>query len=116
MPGAIYDPFDVVVVPFPFTDRPVVKRRPALVISARAFNDRHDQIVLAMITTAKGSDWPSDTPIEHWREAGLTTTCKVRVKLFTLEKALISRRLGCLDVEDRLSVGVALSRSFAVFA
>jgi len=29
----IYDKFDVVKVPFPFTDKETVKRRPALVIS-----------------------------------------------------------------------------------
>ena len=32
------DPLDVVAVPFPFTERPAVKRRPALVVSSAAFN------------------------------------------------------------------------------
>ena len=30
----IYNRFDVVVVPFPFTDSSITKRRPALIISA----------------------------------------------------------------------------------
>ena len=30
-----YDPFDIVVVPFPYADRLAEKRRPALVISNR---------------------------------------------------------------------------------
>ena len=32
------DPLDVVAVPFPFTERPAVKRRPALAVSSAAFN------------------------------------------------------------------------------
>jgi len=38
--------FDVLVVPFPFTDSATVKRRPALVLSVEAFNDRAGHLVL----------------------------------------------------------------------
>jgi mRNA interferase MazF len=58
--------FDVVVVPFPFTDRPVTKKRPALVISdAGSFGDRIGHAVLAMIISAKNTPWPLWT----WRLA-----------------------------------------------
>ena len=63
--------FDVVVVPFPFTDRSAAKRRPALIVSSASFNETHEQSTLAMITSA-GSDWPSDVTVQDWREAGLT--------------------------------------------
>ena len=53
-------PFEVVVVPFPFVDRAVARRRPALVVSTEAFNAAHPATVLAMITTARASDWASD--------------------------------------------------------
>jgi mRNA interferase MazF len=114
MPGETFDPFEVVVVPFPFTDISRLKRRPALVVSTRLFNDRHGQPILAMITSAKGSDWMSDTPLRGWREAGLTAACRVRLKLFTLDKALIVRRLGNLGAEDRRSVRAALSGNLAL--
>lgn len=47
-----YDAGDVVVVPFPFSDRDAAKRRPALVCSGAEFNNRAKHLVLAMITTA----------------------------------------------------------------
>ncbi|MEX0627389.1 MAG: type II toxin-antitoxin system PemK/MazF family toxin, partial [Cucumibacter sp.] len=43
---------DVVVVPFPFVERPISKRRPALVFSTRAFNTENDHSALAMISQA----------------------------------------------------------------
>lgn len=43
--------FDVVVVPFPFMDRPAVKRRPAVVVSSTEFNKVHEGKILAMITS-----------------------------------------------------------------
>jgi len=108
MPGAIFEPYDVVVVPFPFTDKPVVKRRPALVLSTQAFSKRHDQLTLAMITTAAQADWPSDIVLRDWRTAGLATACRLRFKLFTLERRLVLRRVGALAQIDRRAVSRAL--------
>ena len=106
----IFDPFDVVVMPFPFTDKSGAKRRPALVISSTAFNGEHDQSILAMITTAKQSDWPSDIHLKEWHMAGLTVPCRVRFKLFTVDNQMIVKRLGGLAECDRHSVQVALSQ------
>ncbi len=109
-----FDSFDVVVVPFPFTDKAGTKRRPALVISSPQFNGQHDQVVLAMITTAKQSDWPSDVAIHEWGKAGLSVPCRIRFKLFTLEKGLILKRVGALGGSDRMMVQEALARTLAV--
>jgi mRNA interferase MazF len=113
MPGAIFEPFDVVVVPFPFTDKAAVKRRPALAVSSRAFNDAHDQLILAMITSAPQTGWPSDIPLRDWRAAGLAVACRLRFKLFTLEKRLILRRVGALADVDRNAVRTSLSKVLA---
>jgi len=110
MPGGTFEPFEVVVVPFPFTDRAATRRRPALVVSSRGFIDSHDQLILAMITSAKGNDWPSDVPLNDWRAARLSVPCRVRFKLFTLVKTLIVRRVGSLANDDRESVREALSK------
>ncbi len=104
-----FDALDVVVVPFPFTDRQAVKRRPALVISSQDFNAAHQQSILAMITSVR-SDWPSDVAIKGWRDAGLNVPCKVRFKLFTVDDALIVRKVGALSRQDARAVQNALSR------
>ena len=107
------EPFDVVVVPFPFTDREAERRRPALIISSPDFNATHDQSILAMITSA-GGEWPSDVAIRGWREAGLSVPCKVRLKLFTLDHALIVRKAGALSDRDAEAVKSGLSRFLAI--
>ena len=107
------EPLDVVVVPFPFTDRPVTRRRPALVVSSAAFNDAHAQAILAMITSTSG-EWPSDVSIQEWRKAGLRVPCKVRLKLFTLDGALILRKLGRLSKRDGKTVRNALAHSLSL--
>lgn len=104
-----YEALDIVVVPFPFTDQPTAKRRPALVISSTHFNNAHQQSVLAMITTSRVM-WPSDLVIEEWRHAGLTVPCKVRFKLFTLDHALIVRSIGTMHPRDGQRVKNVLSR------
>lgn len=86
---------DIVVVPFPFTDRVATKRRPALVLSRKAFN-ASGHTVFAMITSTRRTRWPGDVPIPAGK-AGLTADSLLRLKLFTIENSFIMRRLGSLD-------------------
>ncbi len=106
-----YEAFDVVVVPFPFTDRSTTKRRPALVLSdSKAFNKHVGQSVLAMITSARNSDWPLDVEIKDLDSAGLPSASVVRMKLFTLDDRLVIRRAGVLAENDRRSVAATLQQ------
>lgn len=101
----IYNAFDVVVVPFPFTDLSQTKRRPALVLSsATHFNNQVRQSLMAMITTAKKSSWPLDAKILDLSEAGLKVLSFVRMKCFTLDHRLILSKLGALSERDRQAV------------
>lgn len=105
-----FERFDTVVVPFPFTDKRTTKRRPALLLSHPDFADATDNVVLAMITSAKQSDWPGDTTVSDREAAGLPQPCKVRMKLFTLEKRLVEKRIGTLSSADRRAVAAALQK------
>ncbi|MCF6179783.1 MAG: type II toxin-antitoxin system PemK/MazF family toxin [Geopsychrobacter sp.] len=103
--------FDVVVVPFPFTDRTTTKRRPALILSnAQRFNRKVGQAVMAMITSAKNSDWPLDTEIKDLDSAGLPSPSIVRMKLFTLDEQLVIRKAGSLGRGDQAKVTAALQQ------
>ena len=83
------------------------KRRPALVLTVKAFN-RHGHSVLAMITSASHQPWPGDAPIEDLKNAGLKTPSLVRLKLFTLDNRFIARRIGTLGSPDQTSVATQL--------
>jgi len=95
--------WDVVIVPFPFSTQPGHKRRPALVLSQRAFN-QHGSSVLAMITTAGHHPWPGDVRLTDLKAAGLNAPCLVRLKLFTLDNRLIVKKIGRLAAADRQQV------------
>jgi mRNA interferase MazF len=97
------EPWDVVVVPFPFTDSPASKRRPALVLSSLAFNHSSGHSLMAQITKAKQSTWPGDFRIQNV-EAGLPEECIVRMKLFTIDNRLIQKRAGHLSATDQEQV------------
>lgn len=97
----IYDPGDVVTVPFPFTDSRQERRRPAVVMSARRLSRRARQYVLAMVTSAQHERWPFDVPVSDQVSAGLPAPSVVRWKLFSLDASLVLRRIGSLCAEDR---------------
>jgi mRNA interferase MazF len=106
-----YKVFDVVVVPFPFTDQNTDKRRPALVLSDHSnFNDETQHCVMAMITSAKNPDWPLDAKIGSIKKAGLPAPSKVRMKLFTLDSRLIIKKIGGLSAKDQETVQASLKK------
>ncbi len=100
----------VVKVPFPFTDRQVQKRRPALVLLQPGFQQACGHLLLAMITSARQSSWPLDWPIEYLQAAVLPQDCVVRFKLFSLDERLVVGSLGALALGDRADVAAQLAQ------
>ncbi len=108
-----FDRFDVVVVPFPFTDRAQQKRRPALVLSNAAFNKRSGHSVMAMITSAGNTTWPLDVKIGNLKVAGLPAASVVRMKLFTLDVQFVLQKAGRLSKADQAYVEQSLAALLA---
>lgn len=99
-----FESWDVVKVPFPYTDRPVRQRRPALVVAAGELETAHGLLWLAMITSAANRGWLGDVPVSDTNEAGLPAPSLVRpAKLATIE-AREAERLGKLPESDRAAV------------
>ncbi|HEY0283039.1 MAG TPA: type II toxin-antitoxin system PemK/MazF family toxin [Rhizomicrobium sp.] len=96
-----YASFDIVVVPFPYSDRLAEKRRPALVVSAPALQKRFGLIWLMMITSAGNPAWDCDVAISDLKLAGLPASSVVRpAKIATVDAARILRRIGKLTARD----------------
>ncbi|CAB1055940.1 cAMP-binding proteins - catabolite gene activator and regulatory subunit of cAMP-dependent protein kinases [Olavius sp. associated proteobacterium Delta 1] len=109
----IYEPFDVVVVPFPFTDSAQTKRRPALVLSQHTnFGNKIGHSLLAMITSQKNVPWPLDCEIKSKKLSGLAAPSVVRMKLFTLDNRFIIKKIGHLSKSDQKQVKQSLSQIF----
>ena len=109
----IYERWQVVRVPFPFTDRLASKNRPALVLSdAAAFNAPAGHLVLAMITSAGNAPWPLDCAVQDLAGAGLPAPSVVRCKLFTLDARLVRGGLGRLAPHDVQEIEHSLGRLF----
>lgn len=110
-----FAPFDVVVVPFPYSDRLAEKRRPALVVSAEAVGDRLGRLWVAMITSDRGERLYGDAPLSDLAAAGLPAASIVRTsKIATIELSRILRRAGRLSARDETAARAAL-RSCAGF-
>jgi len=95
-----YKPFDIIVVPFPFSDLLEQKKRPALVLSSEEFNNDSLHLVTAMITSAK-SVWPFDTRINVIKNTGLSVPCLVRLKFYTVDQNRVIKTIGRLGKCDR---------------
>jgi len=99
---------DVVLVAFPFRDKPAAKVRPAVVISGGEYNRRGDVIIAAVTTHPPRV--PSDFPIRGWREANLVAPSVVRIQLATVSIRKILYRPGKLIANDLARLSGLLKR------
>jgi mRNA interferase MazF len=59
---------DVVLVPFPFTNQAASKQRPAVVVSARAYNQAKPDLIMMAVTSQLR---PSAAPLARiWARSG----------------------------------------------
>ncbi len=109
----IFEPWDIVKLPFPYTDRPVRQRRPALVVAAGDPQAAHGLLWLAMITSAMHRGWPGDVLISDLDRAGLPAPSIVRPAKIATADARDAEPLGRLPAADRHAVRTYLRKCLA---
>lgn len=87
-----YEFGDVVLVPFPFTNHAALKKRPAIVISNRAYNlAKPDIVVMPIASQIRPVPGLYEIWIEEWEAAGLMKPSAIKPVYATLEHSLIIR-------------------------
>ncbi|MBL7077160.1 MAG: type II toxin-antitoxin system PemK/MazF family toxin [Kiritimatiellae bacterium] len=103
--------WDIVLVPFPFTDLTTSKKRPALVVSPDSYNSGPD-VVIAFITSRLNTPQrPGDHLITDWQASGLPKPSQLRMKLATISRSIVIKKLGHLTPAEEGRVQAVL-RSF----
>ena len=78
--------WDVVKVPFPYTNRPVQQHRPALIIAMPKAAGGPALLWVLMVTSAANRGWTGDVTISDLTQAGLPAPSIVRpAKIATIE-------------------------------
>jgi len=102
-------PFDVVVVPFPYSDKLAEKRRPALVVSAPALSESLGRVWVAMITSTDAGQI-GDATIGDLSAAGLPVASTLRAsKIATIDLDRVLRKAGHLSARDTETARAALA-------
>lgn len=107
------NPWTVVRVPFPYTNRPVEQYRPALVLAELTGIGGPDLLWVAMITSAEHRGWSGDVTIADRAGTGLPSPSVVRcAKLATIERDRAAA-IGQLPLQLRQQVAAFVLARFA---
>lgn len=89
------EPGDIVLLPFPHTDLKRSKRRPALVLSSRTYNEGPDIVVCAVTSNLKNAAYSVTLLPTEMAEGKLILPSRVKVgKLASVDQRLVIRRVG----------------------
>lgn len=106
---------DIVLIPFPFTDLSQTKLRPAVILWA---DPTGNDVTLCFISSQSvenlyGGEFSLDPSDEEFPGTGLKVASKVRVtRIVTIERSLISRRLGQLGHRQIQQMNSAMIQQF----
>src|SRR5258708_13545100 len=79
---------DVVLVPFRFTSQTASKKRPAVVVSNRAYNTgKPDVVVMAITSQLRVNSGLGEIEVGQWQTAGLLKPSAVKPVFATLDQS-----------------------------
>ncbi len=112
-----FEPGDLVLATFPFSDLTGAKARPCVILAHCAVPE--DYIVAYISSSAFASKLPMSVCIEHTTVMASTTGLKVisylrTDKLYTLHRSVIVGKIGTLPKRIMTEVKAALSKLFGL--
>jgi len=106
--------WDVVKVPFPYTDRPVRQGRPALVLVNGILESTHGLLWVLMITSAENRRWRNDVVVSDLSKSGLPAASVVRCAKIATIQSRDAERIGALPTRNRRQVAQRVVRVLEV--
>lgn len=104
-----FERWTVVSVPFPYVERPIRQRRPALVVLT-GLGVAQDLLWVLMITAAANRGWPDDVTIDDHAAAGLPIPSIVRTAKIATIVAADARPLGILPAQATARIATVLGQ------
>lgn len=102
--------YDIVLIPFSFTDLSSAKLRPALVVA----NPYGENIIVVFISSQK-SNKSTDVQIVATKQNGLKKDSVIKcAKIATLDQGMFVGKLGELDTKYQKTVRKILARLFHI--
>ncbi len=103
--------WDVVRVPFPYTNRPVRQHRPAVVVAVHKGAETPPLLWVLMVTSAQNRGWAGDVVVSDLTAAGLPTASLIRTKKIATIEARDAQSIGRLALPDQHLVTAELTAS-----
>lgn len=96
-----YDFGDIVLVAFPFTDLQTTKKRPAVIISSRSYQQSRPDIILMAITSRiRQPLGTGEALLKDWQTAGLIKPSMLKPLIATIEQNRVVKPMGRLSTSD----------------
>jgi mRNA interferase MazF len=109
-----FEPGTVVRVPFPYTNRPVQQRRPAVVVSTSDFSQSTHLLWVIMITSAENRAWAGDVPIPDHAVVGLPAPSVIRTAKIATIEAAHAEAIGTLGVAELATLNDLIRANLAI--
>lgn len=96
-----YEPGEIVLIPFPFSDLTGTKKRPALVLAE--IGEKQEIICVMLTSIQTGSEY--EHSISCWEDAGLLKpTCAKIHRIFTISCYMVHKKIGKLDQKEYVEI------------
>ena len=108
-PTISYEPGDVVLVGFPFTNLKTTKQRPAVIVNSSQYRDyRPDLILIAVTSQIRDPLTYGEYLISDWKAAGLLKPSVLKPLIATVEQSIVLKKLGTLAPGDKRALSELL--------